>query len=93
MTTNIKISTNGNYVAKGTLTINPPGGPTRTETVDVGPSEPNGGPVEKSYYIPHGAAVTLDIQEKHSDEWAQEAVEGDAGTTDGEQAAAEGDIG
>jgi len=94
MTTDIRIRTNGQYIAKGTLTINPPGGPTRTEAVEVGPSTPGGDAVEKSYHVPHGSAVTLDVQEKHVDEWAQEETgEEDAGTTDGEQAAAEGDIG
>lgn len=91
MTTDIRIRTNGQYITKGTLTINPPGGPTRTETVEVGPSTPGGDAVEKSYHVPHGAAVTFDLQEKHADEWAQEAVEGEAGTTEGEQEAAQGE--
>lgn len=77
MTTTIKINVNGNYIAKGTLNVTTAEGVENVTEVSVGPSPAEGGPVEQSFYVEHGSTASLELVEKHSDEWAQAEVEGD----------------
>lgn len=66
MTTQVKISTNGAYVASGTLTITGADGvsaaPQEVSVSGVGSS----GPVEKVFHVPHGSNFSLHISEREA---------------------------
>lgn len=61
MTTNVKVQTNGNYVAEVNI-----------DGKDVGSVGPGSG-VEKSWYIPHGGFHTVTIHERDATEAEVEA--------------------
>ena len=60
MTTNIKITTHGMYVSEGSLTLHRDGVEPEVQPVSVGP----GNMVQKDFYVPHDATVTLELSER-----------------------------
>lgn len=60
MTTVVRVSTNGNYVSEGILTIAERNGATRGQPVKVGP----GTPAEQSFNVPHLATYSLMLTER-----------------------------
>ena len=73
MTTQVTVSTNGRYVSEGKITVTNDGN-SRDEEFKVGP----GNNVQKSFHVPHGSSVVLEIVEREAtdDEAAQAAAEG-----------------
>lgn len=60
MTTNIKITTNGNYVSEGHLTIWGGSSADGTTEIKVGP----GSMKEHNIGVPHGSGVRLELTER-----------------------------
>lgn len=81
MTTDIRIRTNGNYTAEGTLTIKRDGIEDEIQTVYV-TGAGQSSPVEKQFNVPHGSIVVLQIAERPASEDELHAnANGDEGNT------------
>lgn len=73
MTTDIRVRTNGNYIAEGKLTVrerspNLGEGAVIEETDVLVSGVGNDGPVEKQFYVRHDAEVSLHLTERQATE-------------------------
>lgn len=73
MTTDIRIRTNGNYVAEGTVTVTTPdkqdGADPAVNVTNIlvsGAGKP--GPVEQAVFVPHGSTVSIEVVERKATE-------------------------